>query len=132
MAGIEDDILKKLDEAMDEIIDQIFAKSQENLVQDGKIDTGFLLKTGNVNRSFLNKTIVYPASYAEPVHFGRNPGSMPPPHALEKWVQRKLGVPAKQAKTVAFKIALSIKKRGVMPTPFLQDAVLGVMAETGG
>jgi len=114
--------LDAVDELMDEIIDSIFADSQQNLVKDGKIDTANLLKSGNVNRGYLKKEIVYTAPYAEAVEFGRSPGMMPPSDALEKWVIRKLGVDPKRAKSVAYAIALNIKERGIMPSPFIRPA----------
>ncbi len=132
MAPPEEQILKAVDQIMDQIIDEIFAESQQNLLDDDKYDTGFLFKTANVNRKFLEKEIVYPANYAETVHYGRNPGSMPPPQALEKWVRRKLKVPKKDVRHVAFKIAMSIKQRGIMPTPYLERAVESVIAKLGG
>lgn len=116
------DFLNELDKFMDNVIDEIFAKSQENLIRDGKVDTANLLKSGNVNRRYLEKQIVYTAPHAEAVEFGRSPGIMPPPSALEKWCERKLGVNPKEAKSVAFAIALSIKERGIEPSPYLRPA----------
>lgn len=52
---------------------------------------------------------VYPAV----IEFGRAPGAMPPPQALERWVQLKLRVPAKQVKGVAFTVARKIAARGI-------------------
>ena len=122
-----DDLLHQIDFLMDDIIDEVFALSQNNLLEQNKIDTGFLLKTANVERAFLDKTIVYPAIYAEPVHFGRQKGTMLPPKALEKWVRRKLKVKdPKEVQAVAFKIALAIKKRGIKAVPFLSDAAFAI------
>jgi len=130
MATPEQVILNEIDKQMNDIIDRTFQLSQENLVEDNKIDTGNLLKTGNVNRNFLEKEIVYPAPYADDVHFGRNPGTMPPPQALEKWVKRKLGVQGEaEIKRVAFNIARAIKRRGIQPTPYLLRAFEQVKQE---
>ena len=41
-------VLNEIDVKMDEIVDFIFTSSQERLVEDGKIDTANLLKSGNV------------------------------------------------------------------------------------
>lgn len=120
----EDQVLKELDQLMDDVIDTAFGASQEALFDDGKVDTGNLANTALVQRSFLHKTIVYPASYAETVHNGRAPGSMPPPQALQKWVMRKLEVAdEKQAKQVAYAIAKSIERRGIEAFPFLEMGV---------
>lgn len=52
---------------------------------------------------------VYPAV----IERGRRPGKMPPPSALYRWVQLKLGVPAGQVRGVAFAIARQIGRRGL-------------------
>lgn len=130
MVKAKDQMLKIIDEYMDDFINSVFAKSQNNLVDDNKIDTGTLFKTANVNREFLSKEIVYPASYAESVEFGRNPGSMPPVDPLVKWVRRKLGVRnLQEAQSIAWAISKSIKKRGIAPVRFLRNAIEATEAE---
>ena len=117
-------LFKEVDKIMDDIIDRIFQLSQERLIEDKKIDTGTLMKTANVNRRFLEKEIVYHTLYAEFVEFGRNPGQMPPPAALQKWVRRKLGIAnEKENKRVSWAIAKAIKERGIAPSPFLRPAL---------
>lgn len=123
MARPEDVVLEEVDKFMDDYIDRVFQLSQEFLVENGKIDTTNLLKSGNINRKFLEKQITYSAPYADIVEFGRNPGEMPPPQALEKWVRRKLQiVNPKEIKSVSFAIALSIKQRGITPAPYLTSS----------
>ena len=120
---ITEDLLKIIDQEIDRIADEIFAESQRNLVDDEKIDTGNLLKTANVNREFLHKTIIYPAPYADVVEFGRQPGSMPPVSAIAQWAQRHgISDPEK----TAWAIANAIKARGIKPTFYLTDAVITV------
>lgn len=117
-------VIEEIDKQMDNFIDRVFQLSQENLVNDGKIDTGTLFKTANVKRKFLEKEIIYPASYAEAVEFGRDAGSMPPPQALYKWVRRKLGIKNEvQIRRTAFAIAKAIEKRGIEPSMFLRRAI---------
>ena len=119
-----DVILKELDEQMDLFADRIFELSQQRLVDDGKIDTGTMFKTANIERKFLEKTIVYPALYADVIEFGRHPGTMPPVKPLIKWVQRKLGITnIKKARNVAWAIATEIKKRGLEGIMFLDQSV---------
>lgn len=122
-------VLQELDRQLDNFIDAIFLKAQEKLISSGKVDTGVMVKTANIEREFLKKTIVYPAKYADYVHFGRLPGSMPPVKPLERWVRRKLQVDEKEARRVAFAIAMAIKERGIMPFPFLQESVNEVIME---
>lgn len=52
-----------------------------------------------------------PLGYAPAVERGARP-HFPPPGALELWVQRKLGVPANKARSVAFVVARAIARRG--------------------
>lgn len=127
----EDVVLQEIDKLMDNFANRVFQISQEKLVNDGKIDTGTLMKTANVERSFLRKKIVYPAKYASDVEFGRTAGTMPPVEPLQKWARRKLGVDEKKAKGLGWAIAVTIKKRGVLPSPFLQPAIEQAKAEFG-
>jgi len=53
--------------------------------------------------------------YGEPLEYGRAPGRMPPPAALELWVTRKLGLVGKEMEQVAFLIARAIGRRGTQP-----------------
>lgn len=54
--------------------------------------------------------------YAGVIEYGRRAGArMPPVDALARWAQRKLGMPYKKAKGIAFAIAKSIKRRGLKP-----------------
>ena len=62
----------------------------------------------------LTGRVTTAAVYGEPVEFGRKPGSMPPVEqtGLELWVRRKLGVPPNEVESVAYAIAISIKRKG--------------------
>lgn len=51
--------------------------------------------------------------YAGYVEHGRRAGRQPPVAALVPWVKRKLGVPAKRARSVAFLVARKIGRRGI-------------------
>lgn len=130
MAKPEDVFLEAIDKQMDDFVDKVFAKSQQNLIDDGKIDTGELLKSGNINRKFLEKTIIYTAPYADSIEFGRFPGTMPPVEPLIDWVRRKLGVRnLKEARSTAWAVATAIKQRGLQPSPYLQPAITNTNAE---
>lgn len=123
----EQEIMQEMDAWMDDFADRVFELSQKNLVLEGKIDTGNLLKTGNLNRQFLKKEIVYSAQYAINVHDGRARGTMPPVEPLIKWARRKLG--AENPRAAGWAIAMSIKERGIQPTPFLLNALQQAKAE---
>lgn len=144
MAKPEDVILKEIDRVMNDVIDRVFQLSQENLVRlhtkqfkSGRsmsiitTDTGNLLKTGNVNRKFLDKEIVYSAPYAEDVEFGSS-GREVKAEELTKWVRRKVlkGKGSKgKVMFVAKNIARSLRARGQAPDPFLQPAAFQAQSE---
>lgn len=119
------ELIKLIDEKLDEIADDIFANSQQNIVDKGIIDEGTLLKTGNVNREELKKTIVYPVPYADTIEFGRMPSDkMPPLESLKAWVKRKgIAVDEKEINSIAWAIAQDIKNNGQEPRPFLGPAI---------
>lgn len=120
----EQELLEFIDSRLDEVADVIFTKSQENIVAKGIIDEGTLLKSGNINREFLNKTIVYSTPYADSIEFGRLPGSMPPVDSIKEWVRRKLGYKEESEITrIAWAIAKDIKENGSEPRPFLTPAI---------
>lgn len=52
-----------------------------------------------------------PAIYGEPLEMGTRP-HFPPVAPIEHWVERKIGLSGKEAKSVAFLIARAISKRG--------------------
>jgi len=113
-----------LDQVMDDIVDSIFAESQENIVKLGIVDEGTLLGSGEVKREFLKKQITYTTSYADTIEFGRIPGSMPPVDSLKGWIRRKLGVQdEKKVTSIAWAIATDLKKNGTMPRPYLGPAI---------
>ncbi len=51
--------------------------------------------------------------YQVAVRRGRKPGKQPPSTALESWVNKKLGISLALTPGVAYKIARSIKKKGI-------------------
>lgn len=138
MASPEDIILNEIDKQMDVVVDRIFSRSQENLLRphvkvfkDGTskdvitTDTSNLLKTANVNRKFLEKTITYPAPYASDVEKG-NAGKVVTERELESWVRRKVlknqGTKAQIRRTTR-NIAKSLRERGQAADPYLQPAI---------
>lgn len=118
-----------IDEWLDDFVDKIFEIAQRRLVAEDKIDTSTMLRTANIERKRLMKSIVYPTPYSSVVHDGRMPGSMPPSDELVGWVKRKLGVDDKEARRVAFAIARSIKLRGIEALPFLEESMYEAMSQ---
>lgn len=119
-----DDLLKAIDEKFDEIADEIFADSQQIIVDKKIIDEGTLLKSGEIHREWLNKSIIYSVPYAEMVEYGRLPGSLPPMEPLKKWVKRKrIAIKEPELTQVTWRIIKNIKKHGIKPRPYLSPAV---------
>jgi hypothetical protein len=120
-----DIILNEIDNFMDEFADKVFARSQEILIDDGKVDTGAMIQTANINKEYLYKQVVYPAEYADVVNYGRQAGQPAPPfEPIYKWVQRKLGIGnEKEARNTAWAIRWSIHERGIQPTFYAERAI---------
>lgn len=54
--------------------------------------------------------------YAGVIEYGRRPGARRPPvEPIARWAQRKLGLPYKNARSMAFVIARRIGQRGLLP-----------------
>lgn len=125
----QDELLKAIDSQLNFIVDEVFANSQQNIVDKKIIDQGTLLKSGNITRDFLSKTITYSVPYADVMEFGRLPGTMPPVDQLVPWVLRKgLASNEKEARSIAWAIAKDIEINGMTPRPFLGPAVESVAA----
>ena len=121
--GQDPEVDKAVDRMLDDFVDLIFAESQENFIRFKKWDTGFAARSGNVERRFLEKKIVYSAPYVAAIEFGREPGSMPPVDPIYEWARRRLGMSESEAKKVAWAIAKKIEKEGIEPTPILRNAI---------
>lgn len=78
--------------------------------------------TNEGNLSFVGKvgSTLTGEVYPEVMEFGRRPGSMPPPQALERWVHLKLQIPNDEAVGVAVRIARKIKARGITGKFFMK------------
>ena len=111
------------EKALDAVADSLFSRSQENLVDFDKVDTGFLIRSGNVERSPGKRTIVYAAPYASDVEFGTMPHKAPFGPILA-WVRRKLGIRNKnQAFAIATSVVQKIEREGTAPSQFMRKAI---------
>jgi len=128
----EDELNKYI---LDEVAEEIFNQSQQNIVDESIIDEGTLLKSGSLNFVSTNKMqISYDAVHADIVEFGRLPGKMPPigdeNTGIQGWVRRKLGIKdPKESRQIAWAIATDIKKNGLIPRPYLTPALEKVKNE---
>ncbi len=106
-----------------EIADEIFADSQENLIEDGSVDTSNLLLSGGIKEDPNHITIFYDAPYANDIDEGTKPHFVEPKQ-LEGWVKRKINPGSeKKVKSITFAISKAIEQRGTIPTNFMTKAV---------
>lgn len=68
-------------------------------------------------------------------HEGRDPGTRPPLHEIQPWVELKLGVSPEESRGVAYVVARKIGKTGTEGTPFLTEPLeqhlQGLLADVG-
>jgi hypothetical protein len=82
---------------------------------------GFTIQMPRWDRLVLTNT----TPYAVYVENGRRAGARQPPvYALVPWVQLVLGVPEARARSVAFRVARAIGRRGIPARPVLGDKAL--------
>lgn len=87
---------------------------QVDAVDTGKLKKGWTVVKGGRGISFSVVNKRRPAIAVAVVETGRRRGARRPPvRALELWVRRRLAVPGKEARNVAFAIARAIGRRGI-------------------
>lgn len=128
-------------DAMEGLVDygqRIVDQAKANLKSNNSVATGLLRNSG--------RTIAQPdgtvdagfyANYAEFVEYGRKAGGMPPVEPIYQWIRKKgagrnsaLKAAAaftgkttdELARSAAWAIAISIKRHGTRPHPFLKPA----------
>ena len=114
-----------MDSYLDKVVDSIFSRSQENIIKNGSSDTGQMLQSGNVNRKFLEKEIVYSAPQSLWIEYGTEPHpvSKEGRENIKRWASRKLGVSGKEADRVSWGIVKKINKEGSQAQPFVRPAI---------
>jgi phage gpG-like protein len=101
---------------------EVLAHAQQNApVNSGRLRNSltvdFRSRTGEVAATVGSNLV-----YAKPVEYGSRP-HFPPVAPLELWARRKLGVPARRARSVAFAVARKIARRGTPAQPYLGPAL---------
>jgi hypothetical protein len=114
---------ENIDLVINEIIQKltlkIFKAAEDNLISDGSLDTGNLLRDVEVGKDFFH----FKAPYADIINKGRGPGKINP-KVLEGWIRRKLGIRNEaQVRAVSIKIANKIRTRGFEGTLFVDRAI---------
>lgn len=123
MTNLDDDLEKIKDRIAFEVGDFIFSRSQEVIVDEGKIDTSDLLTSGKFLKEEGFHTVLYDAPHASPVNDGRRPGKMDS-RFLHDWVRRKLGIrDPKEVEKISWAIAQAIRQRGIQPVHFIEKAI---------
>ena len=78
-----------------------------------KYDALGMRASGNWARQLeVRENQIWGERYTEQLVWGRKPGSLPPPSALAKWAEIKLGIPPSQSLSVGWAIAKTIEKEG--------------------
>lgn len=110
---------------LNQVSNEIFKASQDNIIEFEAIDTGFMLRSGTLWQSGkLKNTISYQAPYSSVIEFGSAP-HFPPIEPIQRWVERKLGNTT-NSRQIAFAIAKRISLEGTKPRPFIRNAIIKI------
>jgi len=126
------DIEKLQDKILRKVSSELLAKANENMIQNGTPDMGFLLNSGILRKvSNTEYEVVYTAPYASCIEFGTSPHPVAAKHLL-RWVRRKLSVRGKKEQvSAAYAIAKKIEQEGTDAQPFLRPAIKWVVGKYG-
>ena len=102
----------------------------DTLISKGKLATGQLVQGIQHTESYDQQandfvsTIKIPG-YGRYVNEGRRPGSkMPPIQPILEWIRvRRIRTPQYTQPQLAWAIAKSIQKKGIRPTPFIENSI---------
>jgi len=114
---------KEVKEWAENLMNFVFTRTQENLIQNQSVDTGFLVRSGKP--PFWNGNVIsieYDAPYALPVEYGQVAHPISHQHLI-RWVNRKLRIFGKKGVGVAWAISKTIAIKGVLPRPYIRPAV---------
>lgn len=102
---------------------EVLGHAQQNAPSNfGRLRNSLTVDMGPRFRNEVSATVGTDLTYAKAVEWGSRP-HFPPVAPLELWVRRKLRVPARRARSVAFLVARKISKRGTPAQPFLGPAL---------
>jgi hypothetical protein len=91
--------------------------------KQGAFNTGAYRRGWRSENTTDGAIIANHVPYADVIEGGRHAGAKAPPQkALIPWIQKKLGLSAKEAKMAAFPIARAIARRGLKARNVLADA----------
>ena len=101
--------------AVSYIVDQTrIAKPASEHGSVGAVNTGALLRGWKARKLPNGAAIVQRKPYGSVVEYGRRKRSrFPPLQQIQRWIQRRLGKSAKEAKAMTFVVARAIARRGL-------------------
>ena len=122
--GIKSNIIEVVGIKLKEMADFILTRSSEILIANDSVDTGFLIRSGEIHHEEdLKYTIIYTAPYSAGIEFGADPHFVSA-KVLFGWVKRKLGITnEKEAWSISYAISKSIGMKGTEPRPYLRPAI---------
>lgn len=112
----------EIHKALLRIAHQIRARAIRNIIDNGTTFSGDLARSITVVDKPGVVLVGSDLPYAPHVEFGTLP-HMPPVKPFEEWVRLKLGVDKKEANSVAWAVAMKIKREGTPPQPFFRPAI---------
>jgi hypothetical protein len=115
-----------------DIADFILSKAEENIIEMGISDRGFLLGSGEVSENPVESG--FTAEYADAINSGTKPHSISEEgqNQIRAWVERKLSVPKNEVEKVTQSIIWSIRKKGTKPKPFFDKAIFDTLKNYRG
>lgn len=136
---MDDELIKAFQDATRDIADEVLAKAEKNIEDEGISDKGTLAQSGQVvPNAEGGYDVVFAAEHASYIEDGTlaHSVSQAGEKAIREWVARKLKPTPKPGKTqvqtnneVANAIVWSIRKHGSEPRFFVRKAVDSVVAD---
>lgn len=124
--GINELVLDETERTMRRSVDVLEAAVvQRTPVASGATRAGWGTKIER-GQSAVKGIVANPVQHAIFAEKGRAPGKMPPIAPIELWVRRKLGVNAKESRSVAFLIARAIGRRGTKGAHMAEEGLAAV------
>lgn len=132
MSNFSEDIAKLLNLTGEKIADTMI----DTLISKDKIATGNLVQSityqSQQTEEGASVTISIPG-YGKFVDEGRKPGDkMPPIQPILEWIRvRRIRTPEYTQPQLAWAIAKSIARRGIRPTPFIENSIQFALSNFG-
>lgn len=128
MSNFSKDIAKLLNLTGEEITDNMIS----TLISKDKVATGYLVQNITYQTSQTEEGASVKISipgYGKFVDEGRRRGDkMPPIQPILEWIRvRRISTPEYTQPQLAWAIAKSIAKKGIRPTPFIQNSIDSVL-----